>query len=79
MSTIIDQVIEPFTDCLTEEAARRIVNLRADDELQAQVDALAEKANSGTLTVAEQAQYDQILAAFHFVSILQARARRLSS
>ena len=43
---------------------------------QGRVDALADKANAGTLTEIEQSEYDQYLAAFHFVTILQARARR---
>jgi uncharacterized protein YnzC (UPF0291/DUF896 family) len=44
--------------------------------LQQRVDALAHKANAGTLTETEQSEYDRYLAAFHFVTILQARARR---
>jgi hypothetical protein len=75
-TTILDQIIEPFAECLTPEAARKIVAIRADDELQGRVDALADKANAGTLTEIEQSEYDRYLAAFHFVTILQARARR---
>jgi hypothetical protein len=75
-TTILDQIIEPFAECLTPDAARKIVAIRADDELQGRVDELAEKANAGTLTDIEQSEYDRYLAAFHFVTILQARARR---
>jgi hypothetical protein len=76
-ATLLDQLIEPFAECLTPEAARKIVGLRASVAMQAQVDDLAEKANLGTLTVAESAKYDQYLAAFHFVTVMQARARHL--
>jgi len=75
-ATLLDQIIEPFAECLTQEAARKIVAIRADEELQKRVDALADKANSGTLSETEQSEYDRYLAAFHFVTILQSRARR---
>lgn len=80
MSTsILEQIIEPFTDCLTEEAARKIVNLRADHVLQSRVDELATKANFGTMNDDERAEYVRFLAAFNLVSILQAKARRMLS
>jgi hypothetical protein len=75
-ATFLEQIIEPFAECLTPESARKIIDIRADDELQGRVDALANKANAGTLTEKEQYEYDRYLAAFHFVTILQARARR---
>ena len=75
-ATLLDQIIEPFAECLTQEAARKIVAIRADEELQQRVDALADKANAGTLTESEKSEYDRYLAAFHFMTILQARARR---
>ena len=75
-TTLLDQLLEPFAECLTVEAAQKIVSLRADDATQAHVDELAEKANRGTLTDDESMTYDQYLAAFHFVTVMQARARR---
>ena len=75
-ANLLDQIIEPFAECLTQEAARKIVAIRADEELQHRVDALANKANAGTLTESKQSEYDRYVAAFHFVTILQARARR---
>ena len=61
-TTILDQIIEPFAECLTPEAARKIVAIRADDELLGRVDELAKKANAGTLTDIEQSEYDRYLA-----------------
>lgn len=76
MSTLLDSIIEPFADCLTPQSAERIVRLRADEVLQARVDLLADKANLGELTDLERAEYDRYLAAFHFVTLMQLRARR---
>ncbi|MBL8819898.1 MAG: hypothetical protein JNL58_27985 [Planctomyces sp.] len=76
-TTILDRLIEPFADCLTTEAAAKITALRADDVIQQRIDELADLANRGALTQEEQGEYDRYLAAFHFVTVLQARARRL--
>jgi len=76
-TTILGTIIEPFAECLTRASAQKIVAIRADATTQALVDALADKANRGTLTDDERSEYDRILAAFHFVTIMQARARRL--
>lgn len=78
-ATLLDSLIDPFTECLTVEAARKLVAVRADDALQSRVDELAEKANRGALDDAERADYDRILAAFHLASVVQAKARRMLS
>jgi hypothetical protein len=44
---IIDQALDPFTECLTPDVARRIAELRADDRTQSRLDVLADKANRG--------------------------------
>jgi hypothetical protein len=74
---VLDRVLDPFTDCLTPEVARRIADLRADAEMQARVDELASKANEGRLSERERAEYDTYRSAFHFITILQAKARSL--
>ena len=74
---VLDRVLDPFTHCLTPEVARRIADLRADAELQARVDLLASKANEGRLSERERTEYDAYRSAFHFVTILQAKARTL--
>lgn len=76
-TSFLDRVLEPVKACLTPEVARRLLDLRADPELQARLDELADKANEGRLTPDEQAEYDRYRAAFHFVTILQAKARDL--
>lgn len=74
---VLDRVLDPFTDCLTPEVARRIVDLRADAATQARVDELASKANEGRLSDRERAEYEVYRSAFHFITILQAKARSL--
>jgi hypothetical protein len=76
-TSVLDRVLDPFTDCLTPEVAERIVHLRADSETQARLDELADKANEGQLSTEERAEYDKFLEAFHFITILQAKARTL--
>ena len=74
-STLLEGILEPLAACLTPEAARHIVDLRAEPAAQQKLDELAHKCNEGTLTADERAEYDQMLAAGHVITILQARAR----
>ena len=76
-TAILDRVLEPITDCLTPDVAAKLVALRADTQIQARVDELAEKANEGTLSPEERGEYERYREAFHFVTILQAKARKL--
>lgn len=73
----IDQLIEPVGQCLTAEVAERLISLRANPELQREVDRLADKANRGTLTDDERAQYEQYVSFAQFVTLLQIKARDL--
>ena len=59
MATVnyLDRFLEPISDAFTPQMARTIVELRAEPELQAHVDALASKASAGTLTAEEDAEY----------------------
>ena len=50
---------------------------QADAETQARVDDLADKANEGTLSDQEKAEYRQLVEAFDIITILQAKARSL--
>ena len=70
----IDQLIEPVGQCLTAEVAERLVSLRANPELQLEVDRLADKANRGTLTEDERTQYEQYVSFAHVVTLLQIEA-----
>lgn len=78
MSTsLFEQIIEPFAACLTRDAAQKIADVRADAATQSQFDELADKANRGVLSEAEKNEYQQLLALFHVISLLQIRAKRI--
>lgn len=78
MSTIsyLDRFLDPMADAFTPELARRIVALRAEPELQAYIDDLADKANRGTLTPEEERDYKNCIEAADIIGIIQAKARR---
>ena len=78
-SQVLDRLFDPIAQCLTPEVARALVNLRAQPDVQARIDELAEKCNEGVLTPVEHAEYRDIVEAIDFISLLQAKARaRLS-
>lgn len=74
---VLDRILEPVARSLTPAVARRIAKLRADPEVQARIDELADRCNSGQLTQAERREYDAYVAAIDFIAILQSRARAL--
>lgn len=73
--SIINQLLDPITKCLTPEVARRIVDLRAGKKLQSKVDDLADKANTGTLSETERSEYEQYVRFSQFITLLQIQAR----
>ncbi len=74
---VLDRILNPLADCLTPEVARKIADLRADVQTQARFDELADKANEGQLSDAERIEYEKFREAFHFLTIVQAKARSL--
>jgi hypothetical protein len=75
-TAVIDRVLDPLLDCFTPEVARKVAAMRADAKTQSRVDELAAKANEGELTASEQLEYDRIRELYHFVTIVQAKARK---
>jgi len=78
MSTVsyLDRFLEPVTESFTPELARTFVELRVDDELQAEIELLRQKANLGTLSTEEEARYKDFVEALDVLSIIQSKARR---
>src|SRR5436309_7239631 len=68
-TTYLDRLLEPLTDVLTPEVAAALLNLRADASLQAHIEDLRRKANEGTLTPAEDAEYKDFVEAVDVISI----------
>jgi hypothetical protein len=77
--SILDQLLTPLGDCLTPEVARHLVELHASADVQARLEELADKSTAGQLSDAERAEYATAVAAIEFISVLQAKARRLLS
>ena len=84
MSRSIDQataglakILDPVAQCFTPEVAKRVAELRADPDVQARIEELAEKCNEGTMTPEEIAEYDAYIQAMDVVAVLQKKARTL--
>ncbi len=74
---VLERLLEPVSSSLNEEAARKLIGLRANRTAQARVAALARKCNEGALTPDERAEYETYILAGEFIAILQAKARIL--
>ncbi len=74
---VLDQLLDPVTRCLTPDAAKSLLQLRAPATAQARIEALADKCTAGTLTSDEEAEYDSYLWAGNLIAVLQAKARAL--
>lgn len=75
-ASYLDRFLEPVTDALTPDVARALAELRADAELQDRIDELRRKANEGTLTPEDEAEYKDFVEAVDVLSIIQAKARQ---
>ena len=76
-TTTLDRLVEPVVRTFTPEVARALVRLRADPELQARMNELAQKCNAGRLTTLERDEYDAGVRFANYLAILQAKARKL--
>ncbi len=72
---VLNRLLEPVSSSLNEEAARKLVGLKADRQARARVAKLARKCNEGELTAEERDEYEMYVMAGEFVAILQAKAR----
>jgi len=75
-TTTLDRLMEPIVRTFTPEVARALIQFRADPELQARMDELAEKCNEGRLTSEEREEYETNVRFANYLAILQAKARR---
>ena len=74
---LLDRILEPVSASLNDEAAHKLLALKADGKTQARVTKLAEKCNEGDLTSSERHEYEMYVMANHFIAILKAKARVL--
>jgi hypothetical protein len=73
----LDRLVEPVVRTFTPEVARALIKLRADRQLQARMDELAEKCNEGKLTSDEREEYETSIRFANYLTLLQAKARKL--
>lgn len=70
----------PIFALLTPEQTRQLAHLHGDPSLAHRLSELAEKANQGTLSPLERAEYEGYIEANNLLGVLQAEARlRLGS
>jgi hypothetical protein len=74
--TVLDDLLDPLSRCLDAESARRLVELRVAPPVQERIDTLAELANEGLLSDDERAEYEALINAADFISILKSKASR---
>jgi hypothetical protein len=74
---LLSRLLEPVEQMMPVEFARELAALRATPEVEARVEALADKCNEGRLTPEERAEYDAYIDAIDLISILQAKARNV--
>jgi hypothetical protein len=72
----MDRVLDPLASALNREAARSILDIRIDPEVQARVDVLAELANEGNLSPEERDEYLSYVEAADLLAIFKLKARR---
>jgi len=72
----LDGILDQLSRCFDAESARRLVNFRVDPPVQERIDALAERANEGTLDSDERAEYEALINAADIISILKLKAKR---
>jgi hypothetical protein len=75
-SSPLDRLLEPLAAGFSSEMAKYIAEFRADAEVQARIQELAEKANEGDLNDAERREYEDFVNAGTLIAVLQAKARQ---
>jgi hypothetical protein len=79
-TALLDDLLDPFTQCLDAQSARRVIEFGIAPAVQQRVDLLAERANEGALTADELRDYEALINAADFIAILKLKAqRRLTS
>ena len=73
---VLDDLLDPLSRRLDEESARRVTEFRVDPLVQERISVLAERANEGFLTSDEETEYEAIVNAADFISILRLKAER---
>jgi hypothetical protein len=73
----LDQFLNPSAGWLTPQGAKQLVDWTVSEDLRSRIEQLGQKANLGTLSPEEDAEYRAYLDDAEIVGLLQAKARRL--
>jgi hypothetical protein len=71
----LNRLLAPLADCFTVELAERLVSFSIDPETRARIDELAQKANQGQLSDAENAEYREYVEGIDLIAVLQSQAK----
>ena len=72
----LDDLLEPLSRCLDTESAQRLIAWQIATPVQERIDLLADDANEGTLTDDERSEYEALINAADFISILKLKTRQ---
>ncbi len=74
---ILGRLFDQLGQTLTRESAQKIAALRADPDVQERLDYLTDRNTEGEITAEELKEYEALVTAGEFISILKAKARRI--
>ena len=75
-AALLDELLDPFTQCLDADSAQRVVEFGITASVRKRVELLARRANKGVLTAVERANYEALINAADFIAILKLKAQR---
>jgi hypothetical protein len=78
-TSALNQLLDPLSRSLGIEAATQILAFRIDPDVQARIDALADRCNEGALSAPERSEYEGYVEGISLINILKAKARRVLS
>jgi hypothetical protein len=73
--TSLERLLRPLRPELSVELADALLRLKADAEVQARYDELADKNTAGTLSPEERAELESLVRANSILGVLKAEAR----
>lgn len=76
-NTFLNDLLDPLAQCFTPAVAQEVVNLRFDARVQEKLDDLRQKANEGTLSPEERAEYEALIETLDVIAVLQDKSRQI--
>jgi hypothetical protein len=74
---LLTTYLEPLAEDLTLQQAKKILSIKPTDRLINRVEELAERANLGTLSEQERAEYEYYIDVDDAIGLLKAKARSI--